>query len=597
MRRFSRSRRVIALLAATALFGVTACGGSADNAGNSGSASGGAANNSVSIALKTPSWILPISAPGHTQGENSLFINNLYSPLFNYDLSSDAKYNINEKRSVAEIPEVSDDGMTLTITLKERSWNDGTPITTKDIEFWWRLVNANKESWASYKKGHLPDNVTEFKVIDDRTFSLTTDKAYSPAWFIGNQLGKMVPLPKHAWDNDDPESGGDKDLSATDEGAKKVFEQLTAASKDTSSYATSPLWKTISGPFAVDKFVPNGEVTLVANKDYSGEDKPSLDSIVYKPFTGDDAEFNVLRSGGVDYGYIPAGAINQKDFIESKGYTVSPWYGWSITYMPFNFNNPTTGVLFKQKYLRQAMQQLIDQPTLSKVVWQGTAAPTCGPIPQKPGSDGSMEGCAYKYDPEAARKLLEEHGWDTNAGVATCTDSSKCGEGIAEGTKLSFKVTSQSGFSATSKMFESLKSEFAKVGIELNIQEVPDSVSVTQKCESTDPGCDWDLSFFGSQSSWYFPVYASGERLFASDGAVNLGSYNDPKADELIEKTQFGTDDKAMDEYNAYLAEELPVLWMPNPVAQTSAYKSNISGIDPQDPTLGMYPQDWKITQ
>lgn len=592
------TKTLTAILAVSAL-ALTACGGnsSTPQGAGSGATAGADVENTVSIALKTPNWILPISTPGHTQGENSLLISNLYQSVFNYSLGSDEKYNIDTKRSLAGIPEVSNEGKTLTITLNDRHWSDGEAITTRDIEFWWRLVNANKDEWASYRKGSIPDNITEFKVIDEKTFSLTTDKVYSPAWFIGNQLSKLVPIPKHAWDNEDPAAGGDKDLSATDEGAKKVFAMLTAASKDTSSYAENPLWKTVSGAFHLDKYVPNGEVVLTANPNYDGADKPSLDSIVYKPFTGDDAEFNVLRSGGVDYGYIPAGSINQRGFIESKGYTVSPWYGWSITYMPFNFNNPKTGVIFKQKYIRQAMQYLIDQPTLSEVVWQGTAGPTCGPIPQKPGAGGSVEGCKYNFDPAKAAKLLADHGWEVQDGVATCTDAAKCGEGIAAGTKLSFKVTSQSGFTATSKMFESLKSEFAKVGIELNIQEVPDSVAVTQKCEPTEPSCDWDLSFFGSQSSWYFPVYASGERLFASDGAVNLGSYNDPKADELIEKTQFSDDESVMKEYNDYLAEELPVLWMPNPVAQTSAYKSYIQGIDPQDPTLAMFPQDWSITK
>lgn len=595
MRTHSIARAALAALASVALVSLSACSNSTESAP---SADAPAGETSVTIALKTPSWILPISTPGHTQGENSLFISNLYPSLYSYSLGSTAAYGVDEKRSMAYAPEVSEDGKTLKITLKDRNWSDGTPITTKDIQFWWNLVNANKEDWASYRKGSLPDNVVDFQILDEKSFKLTTDKQYSPAWFVDNQMGKISLIPKHKWDTDKA-GGGDDDLSATPEGAKKVFAMLTAASKDTSSYATNPLWQTISGPYGVEKYTPNGEVVLKKNDAYSGDDKPTIDRIIYKPFTGDDAEFNVLRSGGIDYGYIPAGSINQKEYIESKGYTVSPWYGWSITYMPFNFNNPKTGVVFKQKYIRQAMQQLIDQPTLSKVVWQDTAAPTCGPVPQKPGAGGSMEGCAYQFDPEAAKRLLADHGWVVENGVATCTNAGEgegaCGAGIEAGTKLAFKVTSQSGFTATSKMFESIKSEFAKAGIELTIQEVPDSVAVTQKCEATDPACDWDLSFFGSQSSWYFPVYASGERLFASDGAVNLGSFSDPKADQLIENTQFSDDPAAMQEYNDYLAEELPVLWMPNPVAQTSAYKSTIKGIDPQDPTLGMYPQDWVI--
>ena len=32
---------------------------------------------------------------------------------------------------------------------------------------------------------------------------------------------------------------------------------------------------------------------------------------------------------------------------------------------------------------------------------------------------------------------------------------------------------------------------------------------------------------------------------------------------------------------------------MPNPVYQISAYKSDLQGIEPQDPMNLMYPEDW----
>lgn len=594
------ARLLLAALAATSLLGVGCSGGGKANpAGPAGTA--GERGGSVSVALKTPTWILPVSAPGFTQGENGIFRVAQYPGLYSYKLDGAAKFNIDEQRSLAKVPEISNGGKTLTIELKDRTWSDNKPITTRDIEFWWNLVRNNTDKWASYRKGGFPDNVTEFKVIDAKKFSITTDKEYSPGWFVGNQLNRVVPMPQHVWDKD-AESGPIGDHDRSPEGAKKVFAYLTAASKDTASYATNPLWKTTSGPWTISAYTPNGEVKLKPATNYKGDDKPKLDEVVFKPFTGDDAEFNVLRAGQLDYGYIPAGSSSQKGYIESKGYKVSPWYGWSITYMPFNFNNPKTGPLFKQKYLRQAMQHLIDQPTISKVVWQEAASPTCGPVPQKPGAAGSMEGCKYAFDQKKAVELLAENGWKVAPdNTTTCekpgNGKGQCGEGIAAGTPLSFVVTSQSGFAATTKMMAELKSQFAKAGIQLTIKEVPDSVAVTQKCKADDPKCTWDLSFFGSQASWYFPPYASGERLFATNAPVNLGSYSNPEADKLVDATQFSSDESAMKAYNSFLAEDLPVLWMPNPVAQISAYKKNIVGIDPQDPTLEMLPQDWARTK
>lgn len=551
--------------------------------------------NTASVALTTPSWILPISAPGKTQGENQIFTKALYPGVFSYQLDGDSKYNLDTDRSLAEVPEVSDDGLTYTITLKDRSWSDGEPITSRDVEFWFNLVKANKEDWASYSKGQFPDNVADFSVEDERTFTITTTKKYSASWFIGNQLLSLTPIPQHAWDKTS-DDGEVSDLDRDSKGAQKVFDYLRSAAKTPSEYAEDDLWKTVSGPWTLKAFTPSGDVSLVPNESYDGADAPELDEVDLKPFTDDNAEFNVLRSGGIDYGYIPSGSIAQQAVIEESGYTVDPWYSWGITYMPLNFNNPTSGPIFQQKYVRQAMQQLIDQKTIAKVLWQGSAAPTCGPVPQKPGEAGTDKGCAYDFDPDAAVSLLKEHGWSvTPDGTTTCarpgTAEDQCGKGIPKGAPLTFSVTSQSGFDATTKMMEELKSQFSRAGIVLNIQEVPDSVAVTQQCEP-DAECDWDMSYFGSQGSWIYGPYASGERLFATGAPVNLGSYSDPKADELIDATQHSDDPKAMDEYNDYLAEDLPVLWLPNPVSQISAYRTDLEGVE-QDPMVNMYPQDW----
>lgn len=571
----------------------TACGSSSTPQG----AAGGSGEDSVSVAMETPNWILPISQPGKTGGENAIFGQLLYPHVFSYELGGESEFNLDSERSIAEEPEVSEDGLTYTIKLKDLQWSDGTPITSRDVEFWFNLVNANKEDWASYREGGFPDNVASFEVIDETTFSITTTEAYAPGWYVGNQLNALTPIPAHAW-NKTSSDGEVGDFDKDPETAAQVFDFLISQAEDPAAYDSNELWDVVSGPWTLESYTPGGEVVLSANEDYKGADAASLSEVVFKPFTDDNAEFNVLRSGGIDYGYIPASSIDQQSVIEGNGYTVDPWSGWSITYMPLNFNNPESGPLFKQKYLRQAMQQLIDQETISEVVWKGTAVPTCGPVPQEPGTAGTTEGCAYGFDPDAAIALLEANGWAVNeGGTSTCenpgTGEGQCGEGIEAGDELSFSLTSQSGFTATSQMMAEIKSQFSKAGIQLEIREVPDSVAVTQACEPDDSECSWDMSFFGSEGSWYYPVYASGERLFATNAPVNLGRYSDPKADELINATQFSSDTAALDEYNDYLAEDLPVLWLPNPVNRISAYSSDIKGISPQDPMLTMYPQDW----
>ncbi|GAE76830.1 oligopeptide ABC transporter [Cutibacterium acnes JCM 18918] len=111
------------------------------------------------------------------------------------------------------------------------------------------------------------------------------------------------------------------------------------------------------------------------------------------------------------------------------------------------------------------MQHLIDQEGISKIIWNRTASPTCGPVPQQPGTAGSSKGCAYDYNPAKAEKLLKDHGWNvTKDGITTCQQAGEgegqCGKGIKQGAKLSFTVISQSGFTSTTHMFAELKSSF-----------------------------------------------------------------------------------------------------------------------------------------
>ena len=94
---------------------MTGCSSSSTPEGAAGSAEGG---DSVSVAMTTPNWILPISQPGKTGGENAIFGDALYPSVFSWQLEGDAEFNIDTEASLAEIPEVSEDGLTYTITLK-----------------------------------------------------------------------------------------------------------------------------------------------------------------------------------------------------------------------------------------------------------------------------------------------------------------------------------------------------------------------------------------------------------------------------------------------------------------------------------------------
>ena len=90
------------------------------------------------------------------------------------------------------------------------------------------------------------------------------------------------------------------DADKTTAGAKKVWSYLNTAAKDISKYASSPLWKTVSGPYTVKSFATSGKVVLTPNKKYDGGEKANIATVNLLPFTKATAETNALRAGQVD---------------------------------------------------------------------------------------------------------------------------------------------------------------------------------------------------------------------------------------------------------------------------------------------------------
>ncbi|MFF3261629.1 peptide ABC transporter substrate-binding protein [Streptomyces sp. NPDC002932] len=599
--RTANSRRwaLTAGVATTAAVLLSGCSGGGTTSSGAGS------KDSINYALPanfTPNWILPVGTASHLNTNNASISQSLWEPLIAYD-GSTGKVGWNKNNSLATGADFAKDSKSVKITLGDRHWSDGEKITSRDVQFWFNLVKANKGDWASYSPGKAPDNWTSLKIVDDTHFTITFDKAYNTQWMLANELSMIRPMPQHVWDKTS-DAGKVSDLDLTPAGAKKVWSYLNTAAKKISGYATDPLWKTVSGPYTIKSFSTAGKVQLLANAKYDGGGKANIKTVNLLPFTTADAEENALRAGTVDYGYINATNLSQEASFTAKGYTLKPWAGWAITYMPYNFNNPTMGPVFKQLYARQAIQMSVDQATLSKVIFNGTAVSTYGPVPQGQTSafvSAKQKNNPYPFSTAKAKKLLTDHGWTQQGATMVCTHpgsgDDQCGAGVDKGTKFQMQVLSQSGSTVTDNLMSALQSSFAKSGIGFGIKTAPVNSVLAQagQCKAGDSGCKWQLSFFGSAGSWYFPAYPSGDSLFATGGASNFGSYTNPAVDKLIGETTTDSSPAAMQKYSAALAEDLPVVWLPEPDYQVSVVKSGLGGFA-QDSLANFHPAMWKWT-
>jgi peptide/nickel transport system substrate-binding protein len=546
-------------------------------------------------------YILPLLNTENAVGANIEYSQYLmWRPL--YWFGGPNSVGLDDKYSLADPATVSsaDGRTTATIQLKPYRWSDGQPVTSRDVQFWFNLLKAEKANWWGYVSGEIPDNVSAFTILSSTKFSLTFTGSFSAAWLY-NELGQLIPIPQQTWDKESA-TGPVGNYDLTTAGAQAVYNFLAAQNKDLSSYATNPLWQVIDGPFRLTSYATStGDATYVRNSRYSGPASGSIHTLRVLSYTSDDAEFDsLLAAGGISYGYLPFNDAEQVSRVTGAGYKIQAWPVWGITYMSMNFGSPQVGAIFNQLYVRQAMQHLINQTGYIRSFLGGYGNPTYGPVPLVPASQfvsSEQKQNPYPYDPAVATAMLSAHGWKiVRGGADVCvrpgTAPNECGAGITSGEKLSFSLQYSTGTASVTEEVDALQSEFSQAGIQVAPDGAPFDTVVGNDVPCAKNGC-WELNYYGQ--GWYFdPGYndPDGSVLFGSTGVDNGGSYSSATANALISKLGAGGY-PALYAYEDYIAKELPMLWMPQLDEQISAVNSKLQGTYPQDPDGNIYPENW----
>jgi peptide/nickel transport system substrate-binding protein len=605
---FRRRRRigvagVVAAAAAAALVAGCASTTSPSSSSSSGTPIKGGTATIAMPAGVTYSWIFPfyqITNASVYNDEQFQFL--MYRPLYMFGNNTNTSVAINYPLSPADAPVYSNGGRTVTVNMKGWKWSNGETVDAADVVFFLNMAEAEKSIWYAYSTGLLPDNIVSYKATGANQLTIQLNQAYSSIWYTYNQLAELNPMPM-AWDVTSlgaaPGSGGCTTDSAADGWAKckAVYTFLTAQSQQASSYATSPLWSVVDGPWKLSSFNTNGNVTMVPNASYSGSPKPQLDAIKFVPFTDDSAEYTALKTGQVDVGYIPSqdlpvkaasSAIPTTDPLGSS-YYLEPFYSYGITYAQPNFNNPQVGYLVRQLYIRQALQEVFDQLGIIKAIFRGYGETTSGPAPNAPPgnqwipaiqNENSGQG-PYPFSISNAKALLTSHGWSESGGVMTCTDPSKCGAGITQGEKLQLTYLYSTGVASTTSMWQAYKSDAAQAGIDVTLlgESFNSIIGQSAPCTPMGPKCNVQVFAYGG---WNFdgPGFEpTGEPLFQTGAGSNSGNYSNAEMDKLINETHTSNSMAIFDQYATYGAQQLPFIWAPTayPIQAVNGKLKNVT--------------------
>jgi peptide/nickel transport system substrate-binding protein len=631
----SRSR-VIATAFAVALtaLGVAACGGGSSGASSSASGTlaqpglygklppAGTPTHGGTITYyqlngNTPNYIFPVVPSGNASTINYQWQQAMWLPLYNnfpYGSSPGVDYQL----SLAKKPVFSDGDKTVTVQLNPGyKWNDGKPVDAQDVLFDIALIRAavgeSAANWGSFTPGYFPDSLESISAPSQYTIVMHLKHPFNPGFFLNNQLAlNLYALPSTAWN---VASAGGQHLNWNDPAnAKKIYNYLNKAGGEVGTFGSNPLWKVADGPFVLSSFNSvNASWTMKANPSFGGTPKPYLASVQGVTYTDITPLLNALRTNSLDIGLLDFSQLTDVSSLKSQGYSVFglPDFGWAGVI--WNFKNTVNHFdkIISQPYFRQVMAMLVDEPAIIAGIYHGAAGLAYGPVPSVPHTPyvpADSVTPAYPFNPSKAVSILKAHGWHVVPnGQTTCADPgtgpNQCGAGIPQGTPISFPWATETTASGpyVSLTDEAVTSE-AKQAAGINVQLSQKTFNyIASNYNDADPSVakytnDWAVENFSGYTDAPYPTQNS---IFNTGGSFNSGAYTDPKMDQLIHASVFGTNPNAVTQEASYEAQALPALFLPN-YDLIYAVSKRVGGTPASYLSLtqyGFWPQFWWVNK
>lgn len=338
----------------------------------------------------------------------------------------------------AEVPSVenggiSEDGLTITYTLKDGlTWSDGDPLTSADVKFTWEAI-MDPDNTVNSRSGY--DQIESIDTPDATTVVVNFSALYAPALNLFSIADAV--LPAHVLEGQPLDNA---DFSRTPEG---------------------------SGPFVISEWRSGDSIILDRNENYRVEGQPRLDQIVVKIIPDQQAGLAQLQAAEIDvFWNLDEATVAGVEGSEGIDVQVTP--SSNVEYLGLNLSERGTADPSKphpvlgDDAVRQALVMAIDRTPILEELLGGRTEAATSPIGL---GWAAPEGLSLPDpDPEAANQLLEDAGW---------TDSN--GDGIREkdGTKLSLEISTPAGQQLREQSEQILQEQFAAIGVELVINNVP----------------------------------------------------------------------------------------------------------------------------
>lgn len=394
------SKTMSLLLVAVMALSLAACGGKADENSQAAPESTGSASGESAAATQpagnSGEKIVNVGVTDTLGSLNPLLLNggeiNKYATALMFLPLMELDADLNFQGMLADSITTEDNRNFVVHIDEAAAWSDGTPITAEDVAYTaLRLTSPviNNTAMMYYvfegvgDDGFVEagaDSVEGIQVIDDKTIQFTTKDSMSLTTFQNSYARYLLTLPKH------------------------VIEKYTEEELSTAEWFNRP--DVISGPFYVTEFDVDHYISYKANPDY-WKGAPRIDKLNIKIVDGSQL-YAGLQSGEIDITQHTMSVIPPEDYTSVETLdNVEVVYGSPVTNQSMfiqTANVPDVRV-------RQAMLCAINREQLLSELLDGHGEVVDGFLSSaSPFYDDSIT--PVTYDPEKAKSLLEEAGWD-----------------------------------------------------------------------------------------------------------------------------------------------------------------------------------------
>jgi peptide/nickel transport system substrate-binding protein len=318
-------------------------------------------------------------------------------------------------------------------------FSDGAPVTAEDVRWTFMDFIANPLIEAERFRS-TQDNLAGVKAIDERTVEFAFKEPLFTNILVA--LGNPV-LPKHYYARFEPAQ----------------LNQATGLLMGSGQFRIERL---PSGPDDLDtQWTPGQDIVLVRNERHWAA-KPPLERMRFRTVKDDLARLVAYRNGEGSMTLPTSPQFNKVMREEPDFERTSYALKWTNMRCGYSFIawqcGPRNGKLrpFHDKRVRRAMTHLLDRERMIRDIWDGIGIVAKGPVnPESPGSDPAVQPLAF--DPERAKSLLAEAGWQDRDGDGVLEDPS--------GEKFEFEYTYATGGEISERLARFVKDSYAKAGI------------------------------------------------------------------------------------------------------------------------------------